>query len=394
MEELKDIDEGKHCQRSYDHPDLAEDSAPYEMLSAVLSVTKDPGNGCFAVVKKESLTRPAGDLLVYDPDTRTSLDTQGVDVIVPGFGNTSTVEWLDPSKVSYGSYFVHLVDALVDFGYERGVNIKAAPYDFRKAPNEGATYFWKLQQLIEETYEVNGKQPVVLISHSLGCLYTLYFLNQQPESWKNRYIQAWVPISGPYAGTTKVMRVLTSGDNFNEYVIPSLTARLAQRTYPSTYLLLPNVDYWTPEEVIISTPDANYTTRNYTRLLKDLDYPTGLYLLNDTKGLVQDIKAPHVPVFPVYGTQVETEDSYTYTDFPNSQPKITMGLGDGTVNLRSLRAYRKWRREQPQPVREHEVEGAIGEHSLILTDQSVFKFIIREVLSPFIWHHPRKNPRH
>lgn len=50
-----------------------------------------------------------------------------------------------------------------------------------------------------------------------------------------------------------------------------------------------------------------------------------------------------VPVFPVYGVEVPTEANYTYPgkSFPDTQPTISMGLGDGTVNLRSLRAYRK-----------------------------------------------------
>ncbi|XP_792979.4 group XV phospholipase A2 [Strongylocentrotus purpuratus] len=324
--------------------------------------------------------------LVYDPATRTSRDSEGVHVYIPGFGNTSTVEWLDPSKSSFGSYYTHLVDALVAVGYERNVNIRGAPYDFRKAPNEGGSYFWQLQHLVEETYQKNGHEPVVLVSHSLGCLYALYFLNQQPTSWKNRFIRAWVPISGPYAGTTKVMRVVTSGDNLNEYVISALTARNAQRSYPSSVFLFPNTDYWSPEEIIITTPKANYTTRNYTQLFKDLNYTIGLDLLQDTQGLVKDIKAPDVPVFPVYGVEVPTEANYTYpgNSFPDTQPTISMGLGDGTVNLRSLRAYRKWRNEQYSPVREYEVKGPTGEHSAILAEKSVFRFIINEVLFPFI----------
>ncbi|XP_041455579.1 phospholipase A2 group XV-like [Lytechinus variegatus] len=324
--------------------------------------------------------------LIYDPKTRTSQDTEGVHVYIPGFGNTSTVEWLDPSKVSYGSYYTHLVDSLVAQGYKRNVNIRGAPYDFRKAPNEGGSYFWRLQQLIEETYKENGHEPVVLISHSLGCLYTLYFLNQQPNSWKSRYIRAWVPISGPYAGTTKVMRVISSGDNLNEYVISALTARNAQRSYPSSVFLLPNTDYWSPEEIIITTPKANYTTRNYTQLFKDLNYTVGLDLLQDTQGLVKDIKAPDVPVYAAYGVDVATEDNYTYTGttFPDTQPTISLGLGDGTVNLRSLRAFKKWRNEQYPTVMWYEVRGPTGEHTAILTEKSVFRFIINEVLFPFI----------
>lgn len=83
-----------------------------------------------------------------------------------------------------------------------------------------------------------------------------------------------------------------TGDNLNEYVISALTARNAQRSYPSSVFLFPNTDYWSPEEILITTPNANYTTRNYTQLFKDLNYTIGLDLLQDTQGLVKDIKAP------------------------------------------------------------------------------------------------------
>ncbi|KAH7932256.1 hypothetical protein HPB51_029397 [Rhipicephalus microplus] len=72
--------------------------------------------------------------LLYDNKTRTTRSPDGVHVRVPGFGNTSTVEWLDPSQVSPTAYFTRIVEALVALGYQRGIDVRGAPYDFRKAP--------------------------------------------------------------------------------------------------------------------------------------------------------------------------------------------------------------------------------------------------------------------
>lgn len=74
--------------------------------------------------------------LVYDNKTRTTSNSPGVEVRFPGFGNCSTVEWIDPSKTSRGSYFNKIGDLLKNLIYTDGVSLRGAPYDFRKAPSK------------------------------------------------------------------------------------------------------------------------------------------------------------------------------------------------------------------------------------------------------------------
>ena len=87
-------------------------------------------------------------------------------------------------------------------GYVRGENIHGAPYDFRRAANEHSLYFDRLKTLIETTYKQvkgwdfwcreveiqfnsicsqNGDTAVVLVTHSMGSIMTLYFLHQQTQ---------------------------------------------------------------------------------------------------------------------------------------------------------------------------------------------------------------------
>uniref|UniRef100_A0A0C9RIY1 PLA2G15_1 protein n=1 Tax=Fopius arisanus TaxID=64838 RepID=A0A0C9RIY1_9HYME len=74
--------------------------------------------------------------LTYDNTTRTTSNTPGVDINIPGWGDPFMVEWLDPSKASPGGYFKDVGNMLVsDLGYVRNLSLRGAPYDFRKAPS-------------------------------------------------------------------------------------------------------------------------------------------------------------------------------------------------------------------------------------------------------------------
>ncbi|KAH7978334.1 hypothetical protein HPB49_005204 [Dermacentor silvarum] len=90
--------------------------------------------------------------LVYDNKTRTTRPPDGVHIRVPGFGNTTTVEWLDPSQVSPTAYFTRIVEELVAHGYQRGIDVLGAPYDFRKAPSTCTAYkfAWAYEAVLQE----------------------------------------------------------------------------------------------------------------------------------------------------------------------------------------------------------------------------------------------------
>lgn len=83
--------------------------------------------------------------LVYDEASNTVMNAPGVETRVPGFGNTDTIDHLDTDNIV--AYFSPMTDTLVSWGYERGVTVRAAPYDFRYGPGKSVFLYrnsWSL----------------------------------------------------------------------------------------------------------------------------------------------------------------------------------------------------------------------------------------------------------
>uniref|UniRef100_A0A6J0UL08 Lysosomal phospholipase A and acyltransferase n=1 Tax=Pogona vitticeps TaxID=103695 RepID=A0A6J0UL08_9SAUR len=310
--------------------------------------------------------------LVYNRTSGTTGPPIGVDIRVPGFGHTFPLEFLDPSKRSVGTYFYTLVQSLVDLGYQRDVDIRGAPYDWRKAPNENEEYFVDLRKLIEVMYEEYG-EPVVLIAHSMGNMYTLYFLRQQSQEWKDRYIRDFVSLGAPWGGVAKTLRVLASGDNNRIPVISSFKIRDQQRSAVSTNWLLPYNYTWSPDKIFVSTPSANYTLQDYRKFYADIGFEDGWLMRKETEALVYEMTPPGVRIHCLYGSGVETPDSFFYDVFPDKEPKIFYSDGDGTVNLQSALQCQKWVGWQKQPVLLYELPRS--EHIEMLYDPLTISYV-------------------
>lgn len=316
--------------------------------------------------------------LSYDRNTNTTRNQPGVEIRQPGFGNTSSVEWLDSSQFGATSYFYPVVEYLVkELGYIRNVSIRGAPYDFRKAPNEMSEYLKMTVKLVEETYSLNNNQPVVLIGHSMGNLYILYLLNQQPQSWKDKFIKSFISIAGPWGGAVKTLRLMASGDNLDVIVVNPLTAREQQRSMPSTSWMLPYDTFWNDDEILVYSPVKNYTVKDYRGFFDDIDYPTGYLMRRDTEDLIKKLEPPGVEVHCLHGVNVSTPAALNYTkpQWYDKQPGVIFGDGDGTVNLRSLQGCQRWIGKQKQNVFYHQFPKA--EHLEILKNDDVQQYIVK-----------------
>jgi lysophospholipase-3 len=61
-------------------------------------------------------------------------------------------------------------------------------------------------------------------------------------------------------------------------------------------------------------------------------------------------------------------------NFPDVQPSVLYGDGDGTVNLRSLQGYKRWVGRQKEPIYEKQFKGE--DHLSTLKSKDVIQYML------------------
>ncbi|XP_029156457.1 group XV phospholipase A2-like [Nylanderia fulva] len=314
--------------------------------------------------------------LNYDNVTRTTSNQPGVDIRVPGWGNSFVVEYIDPSRASPGSYFKDIGNMLVnDLKYVRNLSLRGAPYDFRKGPSESEEFFVKLKILIEETYAMNNNTPVTLLAHSMGGPMTLIMLQRQSQKWKDKFINSFITLSAVWGGSVKAIKVFAIGDDLGAYFLRESVLRDEQITSPSLGWLLPSKLFWKETEILIQSDLKNYTLNNLQQYFIDIGVPNAWEFRKDNEKYQLDFTAPGVEVHCLYGSKVQTVEKLYYKPGTaiDGYPQLLFGDGDGTVNIRSLEACIHWQKSQKQKIYYQGFSGV--DHTNILRSSDMLAYI-------------------
>jgi lysophospholipase-3 len=305
-------------------------SKSWYLIWLALSQLTEPALSCWS----------ANMALNYSATTGTFSNATGVEIMVNDFGNTSGIEYLDPSVKAETVYYGNLVKAFVKAGYVKGQNLLGAPYDWRLPPMYLPIYFEALQQLIEEAYAVN-QTKVAVISHSLGNNFFLSFLRTMTQTWKDTYLQTYFATAPPILGAFTAVQSITSGYNFGIPFLSPAVAKVVQRTFLSTYFLLPYPKYY-QSQVLISIPGRNYSSLDYNDMFQALGVSNMYKPYTLSFDTTQPYEPPGVDTYCLYGYNVSTAVQEKYTDTTFTKPTIINGDGDGTVPIESLTFCKTW----------------------------------------------------
>ena len=122
-------------------------------------------------------------------------------------------------------------------GYIEGVDLGAAPYDWRVPPSElerRDNYFTNTIKQVELLYQKSNNTQVVLLCHSMGCKTGHYLLNfvlhkkgkKNGQAWIDKHIHSYVPVGAPHLGAQKSIRGIVDGDKMGLEVSRELSLLL------------------------------------------------------------------------------------------------------------------------------------------------------------------------
>ncbi|OMO50934.1 Lecithin:cholesterol/phospholipid:diacylglycerol acyltransferase [Corchorus capsularis] len=328
-------------------------------------------------------------LLYYDPDLDDYHNAPGVETRVPDFGSTNSLLYLNPWLKQLTAYMAPLVKSLEEIGYVNGENLFGAPYDFRYGlapeghPSKvGSKFLQDLKDLIEKASASNGGKPVILLSHSLGGLYTLQLLNRNSPTWRRHFIKHFVALSAPWGGTVQEMLTFASGNSFGVPLVNPVLVRGEQRSSESNLWLMPSPKLFSPRKMLVLTPKMAYSAHDIPQFLNDIGFPEGVIPYESRiLPLTEELKAPNVSVTCIVGSGVKTPETLFYGEAGfDAQPEIVYGDGDGTVNMVSLLALESlWADEKKQRLKVVILNGI--SHNSVLEDKVALDEIKGEISS-------------
>ena len=257
---------------------------------------------------------------VFNSSTNSFENPIGVEVRL--LKNSTTGSFLDGllwEYVGLDKMFYHFIKT---FNYTDKLNLHSVPYDFRRGTNESLYEFIRnLKQLIEFTYNRNENQSVHLISHSTGGSMVLFFLSQQSQQWKDRFIQTWISLSGNLAGEV---------DNFEDilrgFVSPMIPKEILQ-TWDFYAWRLPEPFVFGSKRLLIQTTRKNYTSIDIQQFLNDINATDLAQIYPQTASILGDLPAPNVDTYCFYGVNVSTPIAYRIDE--KNRLETIHGWGDG-----------------------------------------------------------------
>ena len=259
------------------------------------------------------------------------------------FGSLDAIPQRDPWTYPANSSYATFLSALQQKGgYEPGVDLFAAPYDWRRAPDTLVHFFGALAALVVRASR-DGQRRVALLGHSAGPSVALAFLNGRSAAWKARFVHALVSINGNLGGEIDCLENLWQGGDFVNAQAgvaswpTALYRERAQWSWPITAWCMPSVALY-GERILVTLagdpkqqqPERRYAATNLSALLSTFGAASLRAQYEHVANLTAPAVDPGVRVACLWGTGLPTPVHYFFAAGNISAPAVvTFASGDG-----------------------------------------------------------------
>ncbi|KAL7722212.1 1-O-acylceramide synthase [Entamoeba marina] len=275
-------------------------------------------------------------------------DPEGVQIRAPDFGKTYAVDTLWPQipwKKITGVWHT-FIGHLTDLGYKDGVDMMAAPYDWRYTQSKPIDdWLEQTKQLLQTSFEVNGRKAVI-ISSSMGGYVTYRLLDYLGKEFCDQYVDQWIAISMPVQGSAVAVKMITVGEDVLHLNLEIDKLLNVIQSIESVVGLLPIDTIWDSNDVIATIEETGevYTVKNIHEFIQSIPKVKefGDYVYENTLKpyyVNNNYKVPNnVPLNCIISNGIETIESIDFKKSYDSLYSINYGDGDGMVNYNSLQA--------------------------------------------------------
>lgn len=306
---------------------------------------------------------------VYDPINDTFTSQPDIDTRPYDYGGVGGVRYLNGLGKNISGYFSVLLKAMEKEGYVAGQTVFGAPFDWRLANAKQILtngMAESLKELVEHASFVNQGKKVHLVGHSMGATFIHQFLMHfVSEEWKNRYVESFISINGPYGGSFEAFAHLASPHRWGSSPVSAKLLHKITQTLGGIYWMLPNSNAFAKDKVIAKVPNANMviTLDNMTSTWSVSNRSTILRAVESTLQATTGLDALHLPTHIFYSNGYRTMNELVFEGPEDSwwtkESKSTSTTdGDGTVPIESLKSPLRWKDEQIEIVTEHLIEHA------------------------------------
>jgi lysophospholipase-3 len=238
-----------------------------------------------------------------------------------------------------------------------------------------------LKLLVERASQRNGNKPVVLVTHSMGGLFTMVFLDRSPLSWRRRYVKHLVMLCLGVGGSPLNMWPLAF-EALSPPSLPGTVLTYGNRSFASMFSLLPSPKVYGDTPLVI-TAAKNYSAANLAEYLAAVGLSEEQVALYRTRALpvTLNLRAPLVPMTSINGIGVPTIDRLVFVDGNfTAKPELVNGDGDGQINLQTVLALERLVGGDPDQPYFKTILIPNTTHKGMITDELALKRVVGEIL--------------